>query len=158
MDKRLYSRILASDYLTLFQPVKRSTINTWTTALPQYEDYLQRTTLPLMNILIDKSHQSAERQCAGGQTGMFMVMVNCWWSCMQASKDTTARQGNFVLLQSSSPDVRREGGGGKTNISLMESSEDRALGSKTSARHRQNTKCWKGRRKWLKNKLLVGAS
>lgn len=38
----------------------------------------------------------------------------------------------FVFLQSSSPDVRREGGGRKTNISLLESSEEWASGLKTS--------------------------
>lgn len=38
----------------------------------------------------------------------------------------------FVFLQSSSPDVQAEGGGGKTNISLLESSEEWALGSTTS--------------------------
>lgn len=38
----------------------------------------------------------------------------------------------FVFLQSSSPDVQREGGGGKTNISLLESSEEWASGLKTS--------------------------
>lgn len=46
----------------------------------------------------------------------------------------------FVFLQSSSPDVRREGGGGKTNISLLESSEEWALGWKTSTIEKQNTK------------------
>lgn len=54
-----------------------------------------------------------------------MVMVNSLWSCMQSSKDMKGLPRNFVLfLQSSSPDVRREGGGGKTNISLLESSEE----------------------------------
>lgn len=33
-----------------------------------------------------------------------------------------------MLRQSSSPDVHIEGGGGKTNISLQESSEEWALG------------------------------
>ncbi len=34
----------------------------------------------------------------------------------------------FVFLQSSSPDGQREGGGGKTNISLLESSEEWGFG------------------------------
>lgn len=38
----------------------------------------------------------------------------------------------FVILKSSSPDVWEEGGGGKTNISLLESSEEWAPGLKTS--------------------------
>lgn len=50
----------------------------------------------------------------------------------------------FVFLQSSSPDVRSEGGGGKTNISLLESSEERALGWKTSTIEEQNTKIRRG--------------
>lgn len=43
----------------------------------------------------------------------------------------------FVFLRSSSPDVRGGGGGGKTNISLRESSEEWARDSTTSTvRHR----------------------
>lgn len=38
----------------------------------------------------------------------------------------------FVFLRSSSPDVQAEGGGGKTNISLLESSEEWAMGPTTS--------------------------
>lgn len=63
---------------------------------------------------------------------MFTVMVNYRWLCMQSSKDTKGSPRKFVFLQSSSPDVQRVGGGGKTNISLLESSEEWALGSKTS--------------------------
>lgn len=63
---------------------------------------------------------------------MFTVMVNYGWLCTQSSKDTKGWPRKFVFLQSSSPDVRREGGGGKTNISLLESSEEWTLGWKTS--------------------------
>lgn len=67
----------------------------------------------------------------------------------------------FVLLESSSPDVQREGGGGKTNISLLESTEDWALGSKTSKKKKQNTKIGRKRerKEWetVKKKLLNGA-
>lgn len=38
------------------------------------------------------------------------------------------------MLQSFSPDVHREAGGGKTNISLLEITEEWDLGSKTSTR------------------------
>lgn len=53
----------------------------------------------------------------------------------------------FVLLQNSSPDVQREGGGGKTNISLLESLEDWAVGFKNINKKRQNTKIWWKRRR-----------
>lgn len=45
-----------------------------------------------------------------------------------------------MLLQNSSPDVRTERGGGKTNISLQESSEESGLGSKTSTRGNRTLK------------------
>lgn len=68
--------------------------------------------------------------------------------------------GKFVFLQSSSPDVRREGGGGKTNISLLESSEEWALGLKTSTiRHITQKFGEKEKRtRYLIKELLVGES
>lgn len=87
--------------------------------------------LPLINTVIDKNHQSAEQPCVGGQRGMFgrgklsMVM----YAIIKRGEGLPRK---FVFLQSSSPDVQREGGGGKTNISLLESSEEWALGLKTS--------------------------
>lgn len=71
-----------------------------------------------------------------------MVPVNYRRLCMQSSKDMKDSPRKFVFLQSSSPDVQREGGGGKTNISLLESSEEWASGWKTSTMKRQNTKIW----------------
>lgn len=64
--------------------------------------------------------------------GECLVGVNYRWLCMQSSKEAKGLPRKFVFLQSSSPDVQREGGGGKTNISLLESSEEWALGLKTS--------------------------
>lgn len=61
-----------------------------------------------------------------------MVGVNYRCLCMQSSKEAVRWPRKFVFLQSSSPDVQSEGGGGKTNISLLESSAEWALGLKTS--------------------------
>lgn len=57
-----------------------------------------------------------------------MVPVNYRRLCMQSSKDMKDSPRKFVFLQSSSPDVQREGGGGKTNISLLESSRGVGFG------------------------------
>lgn len=70
-----------------------------------------------------------------GQGKLSMVM----YAIIKRSKGSPRK---FVFLQNSSPDVQREGGGGKTNISLLESSEEWALGLKTSTIKRQNTKIW----------------
>lgn len=71
-----------------------------------------------------------------------MVTVNYGWLRMQSSKDSKALPRKFVFLQSSNPDVLREGGGGKTNISLLESSEECTLGSKNINNKSQNAKIW----------------
>lgn len=72
---------------------------------------------------------------------MFRVGVNHWCSCTQPSKrGGVARQGSLCSCKSSGPDVQREGGGGKTNISLLESSAEWASALKNINNTRRNTK------------------
>lgn len=78
----------------------------------------------------DRNRQSAEQMCQRPR-GMFTVRVNYRWTCTRPSKRSKASQRKFVFLRRSSPDVQGERGGGKTNISLLESSEEWAPGSTT---------------------------
>lgn len=79
--------------------------------------------------------------CAATSWGMFRVGVNHWCSCAQPSKKGgVARQGSLCSCKSSGPDVQREGGGGKTNISLLESSAEWASALKNINNTRWNTK------------------
>ena len=73
--------------------------------------------------------------------GMFTVMVNYQWLCMQSSKDMKARQGTLcyckapVQMFTEREEVERQ------ILGHWKSSEEWALGSKTSTSER-------GERKW----------
>lgn len=69
-----------------------------------------------------------------------MVPVNQLQFCMQSSKDVSACQGSLCCCKNPRPDVQREGGGGKTNISLLESSEGAVLRLQNINSDRQDTK------------------
>lgn len=148
---------IAPVYLSLFQSVK---LNTCTTLCHNSNMSYRVLHPPVINIIIDKNHQSAERAV-------------CWWpeenvyghgkllTVMYAViKRYIGSPRKFVLLQNSSPDVEREGGGGKTNISLLESTEDWVLGSKhqqEKTEHKNLVKEVK-KRTGQKKKLLDEAS
>lgn len=88
------------------------------------------------NTTHDRNHQSAEQTCRwplGNVYGQGKLSTDAY----VVIKRSEGSPRKFVFLQSSSPDVRGEGGGGKTNISLLESSKEWVLGSATSTlRHR----------------------
>lgn len=78
----------------------------------------------------ERNRQSAEQMCQrprGSVYGQAKLSMDVY-GLIKRSK---ASQRKFVFLRCSSPDVQGEGGGGKTNISLLESSEEWAPGSAT---------------------------
>lgn len=118
--------------IRLFNFVLTSEISTTNTSAPPCNTTTARVLHLLLMIVIDKNHQSAERPCVWwpegdvyGHSKLSMVMY-------AIIKRYAGSPRKFVFLQSSSPDVQWEGGGGKTNISLLESSEEWAFGLKTS--------------------------
>lgn len=95
---------------------------------------------------IDKSRaQLSPEKCCNWHKSAVSWATICWWPegnvydrgklsmvMYAAIKWGAGLPRKFVFLQSSNPDVRREGGGGKTNISLLESSEEWSSVLKTS--------------------------
>lgn len=130
---------IASVYLPLFQSVQ---LNTCTTLCHNCNMAYTLLHLPVINIIIDKNHQSAEQAvCWWPEENVYChgKLLTVMYAVNKRYKDSPRK---FVFLQNSSPDVEREGGGGRTNISLLKSTEDWVLCSKTSTRKDRKQKTW----------------